>query len=66
MILLQTVDMAPEVAQDAIDIITQGVEKFGKTQDYEVRAPLRPEQGRPRTEQKHAFAEDVSIREGRV
>ena len=29
--------MTPEEAQDAIDMVTQGVEKFAKSQDYEVR-----------------------------
>lgn len=32
---VKTVDMTPEEAQDAIDMVTQGVEKFAKSQDYE-------------------------------
>jgi len=28
--------MNPEVTHDVVDMITQGVEKFGKSQDFEV------------------------------
>mgnify|MGYP006000016083 CR=1 FL=1 len=32
----QVVDMNPEVTHDVVDMVTQGVEKFGKLQDFEV------------------------------
>lgn len=63
---LQTVDMAPEVAQDAIDIITQGVEKFGKTQDYEVRPTIIRPCHWLQAAYPPCLTEDVPIREGGV
>jgi hypothetical protein len=30
--------MAPDVTQDVVEMVTQGVEKFGKSQDFEVCA----------------------------
>jgi len=32
---VKVVDMNPEVTHDVVDMVTQGVEKFGKSQDFE-------------------------------